>query len=654
MTDDSANQTHSGSDVFVSYASQDAAVANSIVESLEGQSLKCWIAPRDVTPGSQYADEIVGAINEAKVVVVVLSEHAIASPHVGKEIERASSKRRRIIALRIDNAPLTRAFEYFLSESQWIHVPALGMPAALNKLADAVAQGVTSSAEPVPASIQPVAQKKTPKAVVIAAAVVISLGAAVGLGFYFWSSTPREGAPTVAAMTDKSIAVLPFVDMSEKKDQEYFGDGMAEEIINMLAQVPNLRVPARTSSFFFKGKSTKLADIARELGVADVLEGSIRRSGNQIRVTAQLVRADNGYHLWSKTYDRPIDDMFKVQDEIANSVVQALQITLMGGPLTRQKGGTQNLDAYQVYLRGMSSMWQGSVPTLTAARDNFDLAVKLDPDFGLAWVGLSRVSQFLTNNLIYSPQEGYELSRQEAQHALHLSPDLAEAHDLLSNVYRNYDWDWAASESEVRQALALDPTNPTSLMRGGQLAYTLGRWDDAERQLRLALVRDPLLTIAIWCLGTAQYGAGRYAEADATYRRLLELAPKFFATRAYLGKTLLAEGKPDAALAMVEQPENKNERQMFLSIVLQAAGRQAESDEALKVLNTKFADSLAYYVAMTYAYRGDHDLAFQWLERAYQQKDQGLKEIVGERLFKNIEGDPRWKAFLKKMNLPSD
>jgi TolB-like protein/tetratricopeptide (TPR) repeat protein len=638
----------------VSYASQDAAVANSIVESLEGQSLKCWIAPRDVTPGSQYADEIVGAINEAKVVVVVLSEHAIASPHVGKEIERASSKRRRIIALRIDNAPLTRAFEYFLSESQWIHVPALGMPAALNKLADAVAQGVTSSAEPVPASIQPVAQKKTPKAVVIAAAVVISLGAAVGLGFYFWSSTPREGAPTVAAMTDKSIAVLPFVDMSEKKDQEYFGDGMAEEIINMLAQVPNLRVPARTSSFFFKGKSTKLADIARELGVADVLEGSIRRSGNQIRVTAQLVRADNGYHLWSKTYDRPIDDMFKVQDEIANSVVQALQITLMGGPLTRQKGGTQNLDAYQVYLRGMSSMWQGSVPTLTAARDNFDLAVKLDPDFGLAWVGLSRVSQFLTNNLIYSPQEGYELSRQEAQHALHLSPDLAEAHDLLSNVYRNYDWDWAASESEVRQALALDPTNPTSLMRGGQLAYTLGRWDDAERQLRLALVRDPLLTIAIWCLGTAQYGAGRYAEADATYRRLLELAPKFFATRAYLGKTLLAEGKPDAALAMVEQPENKNERQMFLSIVLQAAGRQAESDEALKVLNTKFADSLAYYVAMTYAYRGDHDLAFQWLERAYQQKDQGLKEIVGERLFKNIEGDPRWKAFLKKMNLPSD
>jgi TolB-like protein/tetratricopeptide (TPR) repeat protein len=638
----------------VSYASQDAAVANSIVESLEGQSLKCWIAPRDVTPGSQYADEIVGAINEAKVVVVVLSEHAIASPHVGKEIERASSKRRRIIALRIDNAPLTRAFEYFLSESQWIHVPALGMPAALNKLADAVAQGVTSSAEPVPASIQPVAQKKTPKAVVIAAAVVISLGAAVGLGFYFWSSTPREGAPTVAAMTDKSIAVLPFVDMSEKKDQEYFGDGMAEEIINMLAQVPNLRVPARTSSFFFKGKSTKLADIARELGVADVLEGSIRRSGNQIRVTAQLVRADNGYHLWSKTYDRPIDDMFKVQDEIANSVVQALQITLMGGPLTRQKGGTQNLDAYQVYLRGMSSMWQGSVPTLTAARDDFDLAVKLDPDFGLAWVGLSRVSQFLTNNFIYSPQEGYELSRQEAQHALHLSPDLAEAHDLLSNVYRNYDWDWAASESEVRQALALDPTNPTSLMRGGQLAYTLGRWDDAERQLRLALVRDPLLTIAIWCLGTAQYGAGRYAEADATYRRLLELAPKFFATRAYLGKTLLAEGKPDAALAMVEQPENKNERQMFLSIVLQAAGRQAESDEALKVLNTKFADSLAYYVAMTYAYRGDHDLAFQWLERAYQQKDQGLKEIVGERLFKNIEGDPRWKAFLKKMNLPSD
>jgi tetratricopeptide (TPR) repeat protein len=409
-------------------------------------------------------------------------------------------------------------------------------------------------------------------------------------------------------------------------------------------------VPARTSSFFFKGKSIKIADIARELGVADVLEGSIRRSGNQIRVTAQLVRADSGYHLWSKAYDRPIDDMFKVQDEIANAVVQALQITLMGGPLTRQKGGTQNLDAYQLYLRGLSSMWQNTVASLTAAREDFTQAIKLDPDFGLGWVELSRDTLFLTNNGIFSPKEGYERARQEAQHALQLSPDLSEAHSMLANVHRNYDWDWAASGAEVRQALALDPTNPTALMRAGQLSYTLGQWEDAERQLQSALLRDPFLTIAIWSLGTAQYGAGHFADADATYRRLLDVAPDFFNGRSVLGKTLLAEGKPEAAVAMLQQ-DNDNARQVFMPIVLQAAGRQVESDAALKTLITKFADTQAYYVAMTYAYRGDRALAFQWLDRAYEQRDQGFIAFVGEPLFKNIESDPRYKAFLKKMKL---
>jgi tetratricopeptide (TPR) repeat protein len=233
-----------------------------------------------------------------------------------------------------------------------------------------------------------------------------------------------------------------------------------------------------------------------------------------------------------------------------------------------------------------------------------------------------------------------------------VSPDLADAHAMLANIHRNFDWDWGASAAEARQALALDPTNPTALMRAGQLSYTLGRWEDAERQLRLALVRDPLLTTAIWSLGTALYSAGRFADADATYRRLLALAPGFLGARSYLGKTLLAEGKQEAALAMVQQEDNEEDQQMFLPIVLQAAGRKAEGDEALKALITKFADTEAYCVAMTYAYRGNHDLALQWLERAYQQKDQGLKEIVGEPLFKNMASDPRYKAFLRKMKLP--
>ena len=635
--------------VFISYASQDTAVANSIVEGLESQGLKCWIAPRDVKPGAEYADAIVRAINDAKAIVLVMSGAAVASAHVGREIERAASKHKRIIAFKIDAAPLSTAFEYFMSQSQWIDVPALGMKAALAKLAEAMGQGPVSATQAIPVARRGGGMTRR---IAVAAAVVIALVVVVGSGFYFWKSNHRgTQAPSVAAITDKSIAVLPFVDMSEKKDQEYFGDGMAEEIIDMLAQVPNLHVPARTSSFFFKGKSTKLSDIARELGVAHVLEGSIRRSGNQIRVTAQLVRADNGYHLWSRTYDRPLDDVFKVQDEIANGVVQALQISLMGGPLTRQKGGTENLEAYQLYLRARSSLGENTVPSLTAAREDFSQAIKLDPDFGLAWAELSRDTLLLTNADIFSSKEGYERARQQAQHALKISPELAEAHATLSNIHRNFDWDWAAAEAEVRLALAADPTNPTALMRAGQLDYTLGRWEDAERKLRLALVRDPLLTIVLISLGTAQYGAGHFADAEATFRRCLEIAPNSFFTRPGLSKTLLAEGEPEAALAMLRQA-SETDRQKYLPIVLQAAGKQAESDEALRVLIDKLASTQAYYVAMNYAYRGDRDLAFHWLERAYEQRDQSFREMVGERLFKNIAGDPRYKAFLRKMNLP--
>jgi TolB-like protein/DNA-binding winged helix-turn-helix (wHTH) protein/Tfp pilus assembly protein PilF len=508
-------------------------------------------------------------------------------------------------------------------------------------------------AAPAPATVEPALGPKPRRNRLALIAVFVVVLVAVGwlLATKFWIAQPKPTSITAAVVAERSIAVLPFVDMSEKKDQEYFGDGMAEEIIDLLTKVPDLRVPGRTSSFYFKGKQTKVPDIARELSVTNVLEGSIRRSGTRIRVTAQLVRADTGYHLWSETYDRPLDDIFKVQDDIANAVVQALQITLMGGPLTRQKGGTQNLEAYQLYLRARNSVGQNTVQSLTAAREDFDRAIKLDPDFGLAWAELSRETLLLTNNGVFSPREGYERARQQAQHALLLSPDVSEAHSTLANVYRNYDWDWAASAAEVRLALASDPTNPTALMRAGQLAYTLGHWDDAERQLSLALVRDPLNTIVIVSLGIAQYSAGRFADADATYRRLLELAPDFSLGRSLLGKTLLAEGKPEAALAMLRE-DDEFARQGYLAIVLQAAGRQAESDEALKVLITKFADTKAYFVAMTYAYRDDRDLAFQWLERAHEQRDQAFREFVGERLFKNIEDDPRYKAFLRKMNLP--
>jgi serine/threonine-protein kinase len=276
----------------------------------------------------------------------------------------------------------------------------------------------------------------------------------------------------------------------------------------------------------------------------------------------------------------------------------------------------------------------------------------LDPNFGLAWSLLAYTVTYETDNAFLSPRDGYERVRQLAQQALKLSPELSPPHAVLSYAHRTYEWDWAAAEVEGRRALDLDPGNTQALSFAGMLSNTLGRWEDAARKLRSALVRDPLNTDVIFNLGVGFYSAGRFADAEASFRKLIALEPGYWWGHMYLGKTLLAEGQPQAALAMVQGEFADENRLVYMPIVLQAAGRKAEADEALASLIKKYADRDAYYVAMTYAYRGDRDLALQWLERAYNQKDVSLVEIVGEPLFNNLMGDPRFEAFLRKMNLP--
>jgi TolB-like protein/Flp pilus assembly protein TadD len=432
--------------------------------------------------------------------------------------------------------------------------------------------------------------------------------------------------------------------MSAEGDQGYMSDGIAEELLNLLAQVPDLKVIARTSSFAFKGKEADITEIAQKLNVAHVLEGTVRKSGNKIRITARLIRTADSTHLWSENYDRPLDDIFAVQDEIAGAIA--------GGELSHRKGGTENLEAYQLYLRSRSASYLTTRSSLDAAVDYSEQALERDQGYGLAWSQLAWIFIQKTQNGWLDAREGYERVRQLAQHALQLSPDLAEAHAALVYVHRNADWDWAAAETEGQRALAIDPTNPDALNMAGSLSYTLGRWDDAERQLRAALVRDPLNTFVLSDLATTYYLAGRFAEAEGMYRKVLEQAPNSAFAPSWLGKTLLAQGRPEEALAMVQQEVDEGDRLAYLPIVLQAVGRKAEADDALQAQIAQWADTCAVCVARTYAHRGDRDRALDWLERGYEQKDTSLVLLVGEPLLKNLDDDPRYKAFLRKMNLP--
>jgi TolB-like protein len=636
----------------VSYASQDAAVANSIVENLERYGLKCWIAPRDVKPGAEYADAIVRAINDAKAIVLVMSAGAVASAHVGREVERAASKRKSIIAFRIDVAPLSAALEYFLSQSQWIDVPALGMKAALARLTDAIASGSTISAGSSPPDRRN--PKRTARRVVAVAVIVIVVGAVLAGWWRSWTGN-RPASPQLAvnAISDKSIAVLPFVDMSEKKDQEYFADGMADEIIDLLVKIPGLKIIGRTSSFQFKGKTGDLRSIGTQLGVAYVLEGSVRKSTDRLRVTAQLIDTRDGTHLWSQTYDRNLSEVLKMQDEIAASLVRALQLEVSGYLIT-SRPALRSTEAYGLFLQGLHAIDRYDQQGFEQAVSYFQRALDLDPTFAPGAVGSAIAYDNLAEFLIVPPAVAFEKARQGAEHTLRLDPNLAVAHAMLGVVHNVYDWDWPAGDREIKLARTLAPNDSFILLLAGEHSLLLGQWDDALQLMNLSLELDPLNPSAYEILSFVQIRRGRLAEAEAAIRRTLEISPTYGFAHYNLAVVLIARGKPELASAECLKEPDERSRLLGSAITYFAMGAKADSNTALARWVKVAAKDFAYLTATIYAFRGESDEAFKWLDRAYAQKDASLAYIKGDPLLKKIEGDPRYKAFLKKMNLPYD
>ena len=659
-------------DVFISYASQDTAVANAIVETLETHGVRCWIAPRDVTPGSHYADGIMSAISGATALVLVLSGSALTSKHVGKEVERASSKGRPIIALHTDAVPLTPAFEYFLSESQWIDVGVGGVAAVSGKLVEAVRRHLNPAApaEPSGHTAIPAASRvagKLRKKWTIAAAVAIVAGTLVWLlADRFWISKhvaeekpvaaiASATVPAAPAIPEKSVAVLPFVDMSEKKDQEYFSDGLSEELIDMLTKVPDLRVPARTSSFYFKGKQATVADIAKALSVSHVLEGSVRKSGNKLRITAQLIRVDNGYHLWSETYDRELDDIFKVQDEIAGAVVKALKVSLLEGETPRVTP-TASTEAYTLYLQALAIATNAAQQVdVERAIDNLQRALKLDPKFARAWAALAgwRVYDYemFTSG---GYQQVLAEARYAAEQALKLDPKLSDAHFAMATIL-SLEWNWKAAEAEINQALALDPGNADAFGVATVIALTLGHFDEGIELAQRVVALDPLSALnygSFAGLGGAYLASGRLVEAETAYRQALDLAPAISQGHFLLGLALMARREPAAALAAMEQETDERYRDVGRAMALDALGRRTEADRALAIAQAKYAGVVEYPIAVVYANRNDLDKAFAWLDRAFQLHDGWVPWMPWDPLLKNLRGDPRYKAFLRKLNLP--
>ena len=465
-------------------------------------------------------------------------------------------------------------------------------------------------------------------------------------------AAPAAPLEAAAAPDEKSIAVLPFVDMSAAKDQEYMSDGIAEELLNLLAEAPDLKVIARTSSFAFKGEKIEVAEIAKRLNVAHVLEGSVRTSGNKLRITAQLIRTADSTHLWSETYDRTLDDIFAVQDEIAGAIAKALQIRLTGEALLEREARTENRKAYELFLRAWNGEDGNTEGSLDRAERYLLRAIELDPNYSMAMSALAANYVQKVELGYLDANEGFARARQLARQAIELNPESAHAHVELQYVYLAHDWDWAAAAEETQRALELDPMNPYVLWSASRLSATLGQWDTAIQQLRTALTRDPLEDWLSFNLGFTYCRARRFAEAETTLTELLEIAPDLPWTRSLLGAVLVFRGKPQEALVIAQEDPDEAMRLVSLPIVLRAAGRHEEADKALLAQIEQWGDSGAYYVALTYAHRDDHDRAFEWLERAYKQKDPALLDVYGNPFLDNLADDPRFEAFLQKMKLP--
>jgi TolB-like protein len=637
--------------VFISYGSHDVAIAQKVCSALEAAGFPCWIAPRNVVPGTMYADGIVHAIDESSILVLILSEQAIASAHVGREIERAVSKRHPVVALRIDAAPLTAAFEYFLNQSQWIEGG--GSDAAIAQLVASVGQHLApgTAAAPINSKQASASHRKAaaPRRVWAIAAVVAVLLAGGYLLDKAWRSKHETTART-SVISDKSIAVLPFVDMSEKKDQEYFADGMAEEILDLLAKIPGLKVISRTSSFQFKGKTEDLRNIGAQLGVAYVLEGSVRKSGDRLRVTAQLINSKDGTRLWSQTYDRDLSDVLKMQDEIAASLVRAFQIEVGTGEFA-DRPALRNTEAYTLYLQGLHAYARTDQQGAEQAVTDFQRSLDLDPSFAAAAEGLAG-AYFVLGQWGFMPAaDAFDRCRQAAALALNLDPNLANAHLQLSEVHRAADRDWPAADRELKLAQALAPNDANVLFIAAAQSQNLGRWDDVLRFVNASLAQDPLNPNAYVVLSAAQLRLGQMAESEAAIRRTLEISPTYSGAHYFLGLVLLARNQPEAALAeMLKEPQGLA-RFIGSAVAYFALGRIPESDAALaQTINSR--SNHPFSISSVYAFRGELDEALKWLDRAYAQRDPALLLLKSQLMFDKLEGDPRYKALLKKMNLP--
>jgi TolB-like protein/DNA-binding winged helix-turn-helix (wHTH) protein/Flp pilus assembly protein TadD len=483
------------------------------------------------------------------------------------------------------------------------------------------------------------------------ALVVLGVVILAGVGYTSWRHFRSAARPEKIM-----LAVLPFENLTGDPNKEYLADGLTEETISQLGRLnpEQLGVIARTSVMGYKHRDERLDQIGRDLSVQYVLENSVRESGNHIRLTAQLIQVKDQTHLWSQDYDYPAKDILNVQDDVAKAVAREIQVRLTSqqqAELSRPR--PVNPEAFDAYLRGYS-FFQGTTDNdADMAAKYYERATRLDPSYALAWVGLSRALSWEVNVSRIPAEEGHRLAREAVEQALALNPNLAEAHTQMGRIKQQVDFDWVGAHASFQRALGLDPGNPEVVRTAAFSAGTLGRFDEALQLRRRAVDLDPLNADSWEVLAETKFFIGQLDEAATDAKKALELNPNVVAAHMLLSKIYVMQGRSQDALPEIELVRYDPVREFLYAITYRALGRKEEADAALSRLITKYHVSMAYQIGQVYAFRNQFDEAFEWLDRAYAQRDSGLVLIKMDPLLNSLHGDPRFAAFLKKLNLPS-
>jgi TolB-like protein/Tfp pilus assembly protein PilF len=666
--------------IFISYASQDIVAANKVCAALEAAGLPCWIAPRDVRPGEPYAAAIVEAINACRLLVLVLTKNAVDSRHVLREVERASSKNRLVLSLRLDGCELPPELEYFLSANQWLDTSGGTLESVLPALIESVRGSARTDARPAatPAATSAAgapASRRLKRPLIALAAVVVAL-----LGYFafdkLWLSrrltagTTGSGAsPATSAGSalatpanippafnppPHSIAVLPFVNMSGDPKQDYFSDGMSEELLNSLASVRDLQVAARTSSFSYKGSGTNLSDIARQLNVGAILEGSVRKDGARVRITAQLINAVTGFHLWSQTYDRELRNVLALQTDIASAVTEALRATLLNdvSPAV-ELGGTHDARAFDAYLRG-KGIEETSKETSLAEIAAYDEAIRLDPAYAKAYIGKANALGHYAGS--YEPaataRSLVEKAHTFAQKAVQLAPDLAEAHLALASSYDDGLLDFAHGKAEYERAQALAPGDARVLQATAGFLARLGHTDEAIATAQHAVTLDPVNASSYDQLGYVLLFGHHNREAIAAYDHALSLNPNIHWAHGMRGLAYLGLGEFEAARQSCTTPPLSWVGQLCMAIVYDKLGRKAEAQALVAQMKAESGDAMAYQYASIYAQWGDVASALDWLDTAFRLQDPGFAWLKVDALLDPLRKEPRFQAIEAKLAFP--